>query len=377
MPTSTPTTARDVPRMEVEKLVLDKNNPRLASLDVGSGSLEDLVLVLWREQAVDELVLSIAHNGFYDDEPLLVIPERKPDDTETGRYIVLEGNRRLAAVLLLRDKALRERVRATELPEISDEDRRKLDTIPYSLHTDRESLWAYLGFRHVNGTKAWDALSKAQYVAYVHETFGESVDDIALRIGDVHATVRRLFRGYLALRQAEEWTAFEVRDRIKNRFHFSHLYTAVAYPEVQDFLGITEKRWATPSPVPKAHLGDLGDLMKWIYGSQAEGVQPVIRTQHPDLGYLRRILGSQPAVALLRSGYPLASALDESIGDKRRFREAIFAAKQELQKAKATVTTGYTDDEEVLETVEGLVATLETIRDEMAKKRTAAAEKKP
>ena len=366
---------RHVDRIPVDQLLLDKENPRLASSELNEASPEDLVKVLWRDMAVDEVALSIAHNGYYADEPLLVIPEQHRGQP-TGKFIVLEGNRRLAAVLLLRDANLRQRVRATELPQLSPGDLRRLDTLPVSIHPDRKSLWAYLGFRHVNGTKPWDAFSKAKYVAHVHESLKQPLDEIAARIGDRHATVRRLYYGYLVLRQAETFAGFDAEDRVKNRFHFSHLYTALDYPEVQTFLGITDSRWKTREPVPRSKTAELADLMKWLYGKQSQGTQPLIRTQNPDLTRLRNVLRSPGAVALLRKGYPLERAFDESVGDKRRFREALSAAKQELQKAKATVTTGYSGEDDLFETMEAVAATSNSIYDEMSRRRETAAKRR-
>jgi len=61
----------------VEQLLLDTDNPRLAS-GAGGKTQEDLLRLLWTEMAVDEVAFSIAANGFFPEEPLLVIPA---DDT--------------------------------------------------------------------------------------------------------------------------------------------------------------------------------------------------------------------------------------------------------------------------------------------------------
>ena len=72
----------------VEHLLLDVKNPRLAS-GFGGETQEDLLRVLWTEMAVDEVALSIAANGFFREEPLLVI---RADDVRggKGKYIVVE-----------------------------------------------------------------------------------------------------------------------------------------------------------------------------------------------------------------------------------------------------------------------------------------------
>ncbi len=369
--------SQDIVDLPVENLLLDKENPRLASSLVDEPTQENLLRVLWTEMAVDEVALSIAANGYYRDEALLVIPEKDSGAAPEGRYIVVEGNRRLGAVLLLRDSALRDRIKATGLPTISETDRRALDRLPAFVHTDRESIWAYVGFRHVNGTKPWDAFSKARYVARVHEEFLVPLGEIADRIGDKHSTVERLYDGYKVLREAEGMAGFEKEDRIKNRFYFSHLYTAVAYPEFRNFLGITEERRKRRDPVPKSKLDDLAELMVWLYGRKSTNTQPVVRTQAPDLSRLRTIIGKPSSLSLLRRGYLLDAAFEHSKGDPRRFREALFAAKEELQKAKATVTTGYAGEEDLLEAMDGIVATANSLSEEMKTKRdTVAARRK-
>ena len=111
---ATPATAGKVYDAPVEQLLLDIKNPRLAS-GAGGDTQEDLLRVLWTEMAVDEVAFSIAANGFFREEPLLVIPGDEVKGGK-GKFIVVEGNRRLAAVLLLCDAKLRDKLKATELP---------------------------------------------------------------------------------------------------------------------------------------------------------------------------------------------------------------------------------------------------------------------
>jgi hypothetical protein len=316
--------------------------------------------------AVDEVALSIAANGFFQEEPLIVIPRDSDGEDERNRkYIVVEGNRRLAAIRLLREPALRAKVKATDLPSIDEESRSKLDEVPVFIYPDRESVWAYCGFRHINGTKPWDSFSKAKYVTSVHQNFRVSLSDIARRIGDRHATVKRLYRGYTILQQAERESLFSVEDRVRNRFYFSHLYTAVDQPEFQGFLGISD----STDPVPRAKRGELKELLTWLYGRKSAGKEPIVRTQNPDLGKLREVISKATPLAALRSGYSLDRAYEISVGDKRRFRNALTSAKVELQQAKATVTTGYNGEEDLFGIMQEILAYAETTKDEMAAKR--------
>jgi RNA polymerase sigma factor (TIGR02999 family) len=131
--------------MEVDRLILDPDNPRFASAGVDAGTRE-LVKLMWEEMAVAEVALSVAAKGFYRQDPLLVIPGGKPEGGgEKQQYVVVEGNRRLCAVLLLRDPKLRGFVQATGLPVLGEKQMLDLERLPVTIFDNREQLWEYFG----------------------------------------------------------------------------------------------------------------------------------------------------------------------------------------------------------------------------------------
>lgn len=357
-----PDTIVDLP---VLQLLLDPQNARLA-WRAGGDTQKDLLEVLWTEMAVDEVAWSIAENGFFRSEPLFVIIEN-PKETEPDRqrFIVVEGNRRLASVLLLRDQDLQESFGATNLPAISETRRSELTRLPAIIYPGRESLWATLGFRHIKGIKAWDGFSKAKYVAQVHEAYSVPLQEIAERIGDYHATVKRLYRGIKVLEQAESSGAYDREDRSRNRFYFSHLYTALDQREFQEFLEIDPKAHSESNPVPGSKLGELGELMVWLYGKRSQGIEPIVRTQSPDLNTLRRVISKEESLSALRSGYTLERSHQIAIGDRKLFRDALTSTKVELQNAKATVTTGYRGEDDLFEMVVDINSLSDSIMREM------------
>lgn len=350
----------------LNELYLDLENPRIASiLDIENGHIaqDELVKLLWREMAVDEIALSIATNNYFSGEPLFVIPRNG------SGFIVAEGNRRLAAVKLLTNPQLRQSIKATEINEVRPEVLQSLQTLPVIKYANREELWKYLGFRHINGPKPWDAFSKAKYVSEVHNQYQIPLDEIARMIGDKNATVERLYRGYEVLAQAEQQTDFSREDRIKNKFYFSHLYTAMDYPQFQNFLGISDSKNSLKSnPVPASHLKQLEELVTWLYGKKSAGLEPAIRKQNPDLNILREILEKPESLALFQILFRQGqiNALDRAhqvaIGDVQRFSEAIIRAKEELQKASATVSTGYIGEENLLEIAQDIVTTAQALQ---------------
>ncbi len=105
--------------------------------------------------------------------------------------------------------------------------------------------------------------------------------------------------------------------------------------------------------------------MLWVYGSKEQKKEAVVRTQSPDLNLLREVVSNPQSLAALRAGYSLERAHEISIGDQRRFREALTRAKEDLQQAKATVTTGYAGEEDLFEVMESVILVSETIKSEM------------
>jgi hypothetical protein len=163
---------------------------------------------------------------------------------------------------------------------------------------------------------------------------------------------------------------FRREDRIANKFFFSHLYTAVDQPEFQKFLRIEAEKSLRANPVPKSRLGELRELMIWFYGSKAEKKLPLVQHQNPDLNILREVISEPRGLAALRAGYPLQRSHEISIGDERRFRNALVRTKEELQIADGTVTTGYAGEEDSYLLIQDIVTIVQSLTDRMNSKRT-------
>jgi hypothetical protein len=270
-------------RLEVDKLLFDPRNPRLAEYGITSDVTQpELLKTLWQKRAIEELAMSIAYNGYFLHEPLFVAEEN-------GKLHVIEGNRRLAAVKLLLDKSLREKLRATDLPEIDAERRKEISKLP-CLVTTREEVWRYLGFKHVNGPSNWGSYAKAQYIALVHHKYEVPLEEIARQIGDKNSTVHRMYRGLMVIEQAERGKVFDRKEIAKPSFYFNYIYTALDYPGFSNFLGLDSKGVTTREPVPKAKIKQLGEVCEWLYGNTHRNKQSLIRSQNPDLKTLDSIL---------------------------------------------------------------------------------------
>ena len=348
----------DIMSFDVSELAFDTRNPLLAEFDTGVGEPE-IIKMLWEMMDVEELVLSIAASGYFPHEPVIVA-------REGGRKVVIEGNRRLAAVKLLCHPALGRDFNA-RIPGINRKLKESLAQIPGLLST-REDAWRYLGFKHVNGPAKWGSYAKSKYIADVHRKFGVPLAEIAKQIGDTHNTVRRLYRGLMVVEQAERLGAFNRNDRWRGHFAFSHLYTGLPYPGISEFLDLGSAIDETQDPVPAERKDSLRELLVWMYGSKSEKKHPVIQSQNPHLRWLDAVLANREALAALRQGADLSLAFEISRPSSNLFEEALVAAKQNLEKARGILSTGYDGSKELLRIAEATAYLANDLCDEMERK---------
>lgn len=356
---------REIISLETDSLHFDPHNPRLAEYGIDDGLDDNTILdILWDAMDVLELIQSIAASGFFHHEALIVAEEN-------GKNVVIEGNRRLAAVKILLHPTLAKE-KGWPVPKISAAIRKSLDSLPAIIST-REESWRYLGFKHVNGPAKWGSYAKAMYIAEVHRKYSVALEDIASQIGDRHRTVQRLFRGLMVLEQAEQAKVFDREDRYNKHFSFSHLYTGLDYPGIADFLGVAAKEDESVNPVPKNKVKALGELCVWLYGSKKSEQMPTVVSQNPDLRNLNTVVSNRESVEALRAGMPLDKALEISRNPAEVFESALLAAKRELTTARAYLTAGY-DNSEALLKVAGTIANMaDDIYAELERKRSELA----
>jgi hypothetical protein len=336
-------------------LRFDRRSPRLS--EVPSASSEDDVLTrLWRESALEGLAASIALHGYLASEPLIV-------EQSGAGLVVVDGNRRLAAVRLLAEPALRERLGIGQVPAVAPAETTRLQWLP-ALVSRRDAAWQSVGYRHVGGAQPWRSYARAGYVAWVHEELGVPLERVAQSLGDGEASVRTLYRAWRALRAVESAGVFRRDDRWTSHLPFSLLVAALDRPGIQEFVGLAE-RSPDGTPVPDDRLADLGDLCVWLFGRRSRDQAPMVRVHEPDLRMLEQVVRSAGALAALRQGQPLTSAYTISRDSRRRFQESVLAARHLLQEAQGSMPARAPEQSELLRVVDDLVVLVQRIRDEI------------
>ena len=329
-------------KVSVELLDFDSNNPRFTPDKQPSGSGDSAVVQMLAASAdLSELIQSISTSGYINIEPLIVIDRNH-------RLVVLEGNRRLAAVKVLRDPELA-RLARISVPAMGAEQRASLNELLVYRVASEDDARDLIGFKHINGPQSWDAFAKARFAArwlddeHNKKAAGQpsmNLQQIASRMGDQHMTMHRMVAALYVLNQAQDKGIYEISDRKKKAFSFSHLYTGLAYEEFTDYLGMQRPdRTVDPQrdPVPQARSGELRKLLVWLYGSKDRDLEPAVKSQNPDLGRLRDVLASPAAIAMLTERNDLDTAIVTATPADVRFQRHLIAANAELQHAVATL----------------------------------------
>ena len=317
----------------VEYLVLDPRNPRLLGINADANEVE-IIARLYSAEDLSELLQSIASNGYLNIEPLVVL-------ADDGHLIVLEGNRRLAAVRLFQEPSLatcifeKEQLRI-RLPEITDEVRNTFKEIAVWRVRYREDARSYIGFKHINGAAKWGSYAKAKFAAEWYHDGNSSFSEIAGRIGDRHDTVKRMINAIYVLEQAEDVRVFQIDDRVNPRFNFSHLYTALSRAPYMQFLGV-DASWVgfdpNKNPIPADKIDCLREVLRWIYGSKEDGVLPVVQSQNPDIKHLGEVIVNAEGLAVLRARNSLFEAHASIQPADSKFLEALLRARKEIREA--------------------------------------------
>jgi len=334
-------------------LCFDHRNPRIAEFNITDKTPEEEVIsILWNEMGVDEIVLSIKSSGFFQNESLIAIREE-------GKQIVIEGNRRLAAIKCLLNPSLADYIGINKNILFTDgATKASINSIPIIFVNDRKEAWRFIGFKHINGPAKWGSYAKAQYISQIKNEYNIPLNQIAVQIGDTHRTVQKLYQGLQVIEQAESLGKFNRTDINAPRLYFSHLYTGLNYEGIKDYLGIQDVSEEVSNPVPNNKVEELESLLLWMFGSRSKSYEPVIKSQNPDLRYLDEVVKNNEATYALKEGESLIYAYEISQPKEKTFEQSLLDAKRALQKAHSYQTEGFTGTDEALLRLSASVAKL-------------------
>ncbi len=229
--------------LSLDQIYLDTDNPRFwDTKKKGTQPIAEKILdpvmqektrnILIKDYGVEDLINSIIYNGFL---PLDRIVVKKIVGNE-GKYVVVEGNRRTAAL-----KTIAKRIEEFEI-DIEGIDQPYLNQLLQSIQqievlvydgTDNNISWILQGVRHISGIKEWEPAQQAKLLAERIEA-GASYTQAGGEFGIDARKAGKLYRTYKVLNAMFEHEEF--KDKAENKF-YSLFEAALSSQDVSKWLG--------------------------------------------------------------------------------------------------------------------------------------------
>ncbi|HEV2891460.1 MAG TPA: hypothetical protein VGX28_13900 [Frankiaceae bacterium] len=350
--------------VRLDALRLDPQNPRLPE-SLRGGAQEELAVVLELGFEAFAVAQSIADNGFFMSEPLLVIAGDEPET-----WVVVEGNRRLTALLGLSRPEIR--AQFAEPDRWEDVSARSsidgVTPVPVVVHPDRASTHVEVAKAHVVGKLPWRPFMQARFIAArVHE--GLSIQQVADLIGITKSKAADLYRDQAVVAQAQRLGL----DTGEVEKAFSLLTVAMGNTKLRDHVGapLGSRLEVGADPVPESRTDELEELLGWIFGDAED--EPKI-TDSRQMSQLGSVVASDVGLAALRDGFSLDEAKQRvaaaGLDPRERLLQRLTAGKNALLYAADDIAA-YADDPQVLATLFDVESALESLRNVVAEVGTA------
>lgn len=165
-------------QIKLEELFLDERNPRF--ITPPNPTQQSIIDYLIENEEVEELAFDIAKSkGLYAGERVIVTEEK-------GKWVVLEGNRRVCACKILLTPSLLANKRFASIDKIAllmtDDLRKNLSIIDVDVMKNRLEAQSSLAAKHIDGIKKWSTISKYKFFVLEFDA-GKSIEEISMITG--------------------------------------------------------------------------------------------------------------------------------------------------------------------------------------------------
>lgn len=379
--------------INIELIQLDQKNPRLVPYleNPNESSQLDLITVLYENFDTEVVAMSLVENGYFDEEPIIVVPDKipsnftfsaypKPDDLARAlqnlinkneiNFVVVEGNRRTSAIKLITDLELRKKLSIDKVYPKTENEKIIVDisNIPCIIYEKREHVSSYLGVRHIAGLLKWEAFAQAAYTADVIEQelkkglpIVDAIKQVQKVVGDRSDKLRKQYITYKLFLEARDNLKFDVRPIINS---FSLLTVAYNSASIREYLGV--------EPYSKVNLDnelitsekqdEFKNILTWIYGNTETNEQPVLTDSRLITNTLSHVVKKEEAIEYLIKYKDLEGAFDRTNGEKEYLSKKLVSASRAMQES-LKFAFKYKNDEELLNKVselEDLIAALKS-----------------
>lgn len=325
----------------VALLDFDPNNPRF--LDTFGQSAQADAKAIERmldEENIHELIGSISQQGYFPGEPLLVTPNLDVP----GRFIVVEGNRRLAALRLLSGL-----ISSDGLPEstreLIAEALQKPTEVDCLEFPARRDILKYLGFRHISGPRRWEPLSKARYLADLIQNFyrdlplEEQYRAVAKDIGSRRDYVAQLLAALNLYEVSRQENYFGLQRLEEKDISFSLITTALSYSGIIKFLNLQGRDDATGSTLDRDALKS---LLSWMFIQNEDG--ETLLKDSRRLKYLAAVVDTPAALVELQRTRDLDRAYVFTEGPAAAMTKLLESAQTSLNECNEMILQDFLPD---------------------------------
>jgi hypothetical protein len=335
----------------IEVLHLDDLNPRLPE-EIHGKSEKEVLKALFNNFYLEELALSMAQNGYFDEEPLVVTPKDLPKDLSSSKFkefiekedthfIVVEGNRRLSTAMLLLNADLRQELNIRSWPDINKDIREDLKILPIIVYKTREEILPYLGVRHITGIRKWESYPKAFYIAkLIKDEY--PIEEIENQTGDTQGSIRKNCISFNILEEAREEFDYDINQA---KEFFSFLILSIGQGSIKRYLGLPKRLKDIPlsNPVPTEKLNELKNLLSWIFG-EGKDKPRVIKESRDITNYLIHVVDSEEAIKHLEITRDLQAAYELSDGEEAMLKRILVNTNKNLERALGIAHRHKTED---------------------------------
>lgn len=233
----------EVIKVKIDDVYLDPNNPRfwvdssskiIPDLKIPDDKIQIRTTESMQDFGIEDLYVNILRNGFLPLDRIVVREIRG----HSGKYVVVEGNRRLTALRKLRkniedDLVDEESIDEAHLQKIKE----KTDILEVLLYKGGELQdisWLLQGIRHISGIRNWGPAQQARLVVNRVDNHNMSFTEAGQQFGISPQKVGRLYRVFKALEQMKADEEFQTK--AKNEY-FTLFEEVIRDKKVRDWLG--------------------------------------------------------------------------------------------------------------------------------------------
>ena len=257
-----------------------------------------------KNQNILDLIESFKANGYLRVDQILV------RELPGGGFLVVEGNRRVAALKFLQQE---HETKGIDLGQLSPE---TFSQVPVVLYADGDEVHhlTLMALKHISGNKKWGEWNQAQLLESLHKNHGLGEDEICKRIGITKVELRRSLR---ALAMVAEYQASDYGDQF-NEGMFPIFRHAVRSAALKDWLAWddgdrqirnTANRDFFFSLLSREPMEEQDDDGSVGYGGKY--LEPVI-TRRDDVDTLAKVISDERALAYLKNNRDLNGAYRSS-----------------------------------------------------------------